>query len=326
MGARSFLLPFMEKISQLETMIEYKQYRAEISRLINISKSDPTKLLQKEELTTISTKKLINFVYILLPYLRSKDKYTEATNMINSYMNDDAIEYCEVNESSILVEEIDDNKDLIDHKEITNIALEEAKTGDAIITPKEINIISDKIWKGVDDIAIPTFPKIWLVQQYQVISSSQKTAPLPDITNRIRHYACDYIEVIDQVFTKHEDQLQGQAKTIVASTRHVERVFGRLKIFLDINVHTRPTILFAKILVEEMSLDKIRFATTRWSEKIKALQWAWRTVKDHSNSVNIDRLYFNCFSKEIAVALKKEAKFELVYLIKNYFKKSYERI
>lgn len=238
--------------------------------------------------------------------------------MINSYMKDDAIEYCETDKSSLLVEEIDDNDALVDQTQITDIALEEAKVGDAIITSTELNTISNKLWNGVDDIAMPTYPKNWSDQQYQALVTTQKSSLLPDITTRVLHYARDYVEVVDRVFSKHEDQLFDQSKTIVASTRHVERVFGRLKTFLDINVHTRPAILFAKILLEEMPLDKIRFATTKWSDQIKALQWAWRTVKDHSHAINMDQLYFNSFSREVAVALKKEAKLELIYLIKNY--------
>ena len=77
--------------------------------------------------------KIINFVYLLLPYLHSKDSFTEATNMINNYVGNDAIEYCKANESSLFVEEIDENDELVDHNQISDIALEEDKAEDSII-------------------------------------------------------------------------------------------------------------------------------------------------------------------------------------------------
>ncbi len=60
--------------------------------------------------------------------------------MINNYVSNDIVEYCEANESSVFGEEIDENDELAIHDQITDIALKEAKAEDSIIMPKEIKI------------------------------------------------------------------------------------------------------------------------------------------------------------------------------------------
>lgn len=316
LGAENFLLPFMSKVNSVTTSDEYLKLANDVKNQLEDAKSDPCELLV-DTIEPISTKALMIMIYRLIPYLRAKDKHYEATRVINELTNSNIDTNDEiVIDSSIIIEEIDSANEAVtqdlEHDQIANTRSSVPPTSIDINSSK-ISIIRNDIRQGFDDIIIPKFTPNWMRQ-----AQSSSSTSLPNIEDRIRFYAYDYVCSIIEVFEKHKDKGIQAGQSINPTTRGVERVFGKVKELLDINVATRATILFSKILLSEMSVSYIQAATNIYTDKINAYQWAWATIRNHKQGREMDELYFNAFSRQLAEAIDKESKLELNYLIKKY--------
>lgn len=148
LGAENFLLPWMARGNSINTSDTYLELTSELNKQLSEAKHDPNKLLL-DTIEIISTKPLLAMIYRLLPYLQSKDKLWQATQIIKE-LTDTPIDANEaiVIDSSIIIEEIDSVDDSV-ALELENEKVVDARASKSTTDPRmnssDISIIFDKV-------------------------------------------------------------------------------------------------------------------------------------------------------------------------------------